>query len=103
MVNYVCVGGCSVCVAIIILIIVLSGVDTIEPTEVGILYNSVSKSVDYSFIYKGGWYWIGLFNSFFTFPATVVNVDFTTFPNANRSPIQLKDSDLQDINLSISV
>lgn len=87
MANYVCIGGCSICLAIVILIFVLSGVDTIEPTEVGIKYNSLSKSVDYSYIYSGGWYWLGLTNSFFTFPATVVNVDFTTFAGANRSPI----------------
>ncbi len=55
---------------------------TVEPIEYGLKYNTISKSVDNSYVYTGGWYLIGPMSSFISFPATNVNIDFSDFPGA---------------------
>lgn len=46
-------GCCTGLVAILVVVLALS-FGTVEPTEYGILYNSVSKSIDTETIYEGG-------------------------------------------------
>jgi len=71
--------ACSICAAIVILIGLLVSIGTVEPIEYGIVYNAFTKSVDPDKVYPGGWYLIGPINSFITFPATLVNMDFADF------------------------
>ena len=60
MVNKVLCGiGCGVCCLLTILIFVLVSVGTVEPIEYGIVYNSITKTVNTEHVYKGGWYFIG--------------------------------------------
>jgi len=54
-------------------------------------------------VYTGGWYFIGLFNSFETFPSTLVNMDFSNYPDAIDTPLNVKDSDGQQIEISFSI
>jgi len=42
---------------------------TVEPVEYGLKYNTISKMIDDSYVYVGGWYIIGPLNSFITFPS----------------------------------
>ena len=95
--------GCGICWLIIGLILFLVSIGTVEPIEYGIVYNSIQKSVNTEEIYAGGWYLIGPVNSFVTFPSTLVNMDFTEFANATAKPIIVKDSDGQEIRLSMSL
>lgn len=75
-----CGLSCLVCIFFLVLIIVLVGVGTVEPTEYGIIYNKFSKQVNKEEGVKpGGWYWIGWTNNFIMFPATQVNMDFTNY------------------------
>lgn len=101
--SVICCIGCGICALLVTLVVLLLSIGTVEPIEFGIVYNSITKSVKTDEVKSGGWYLIGPFNQFFTFPATLVNVDFTEFIGANRPPLQLKDSDGQDIRLSISL
>lgn len=94
--------GCCCCLTIVGIILTLVSIKTVEPIEYGIKYNSISKTVDDQ-VFTGGWYMIGPQYSFITFPSTLQNIDFTTFPNAQHGPINVKDSGGQDIQLSISV
>jgi hypothetical protein len=41
--------------------------------------------------------------SFITFPSTLVNIDFTEYPDAQSRPLTVKDNDGQEIRLSFSV
>jgi len=71
----------------------------------GITYNSVSKKADEHPVYVGGWYLIGPFTSFLTFPATLVNTDFADYTRSkdDRAPLQkVKDNGGQDITLSFA-
>ena len=95
---------CSICLLIIGLIFLLVSIGTVEPIEYGLVYNSFSKKVDLENTYQGGWYLIGPFSSFFTFPATYINIDFTEFPGAQRKPLEkVKDSTGQDMKFSFSL
>jgi hypothetical protein len=86
------------------LIILLVSIGTVEPIEYAIEYNSISKKTNEEQVYAGGWYLIGPFTSFFTFPATLVNVDWSDYPGSQRGPLlKVKDSGGQDITLSFSI
>lgn len=54
----------------------------VEPTEYGILYNVVSKSIDKDNIYEGGLKYIGLTNKMITFPRTHTSIEFSSEPKA---------------------
>lgn len=94
--------GCCCCLTLVGIILALISIKTVEPIEYGIKYNSISKSIEED-IYTGGWYMIGPQYSFITFPATLVNIDFTNFPGAQHGPIMVKDNGGQDIQLSIAL
>lgn len=98
-----CCIGCSICAAITCLIILLISIGTVEPIEYAVKYNAITKNIDRENVYSGGWYIIGPVDSFFTFPATFVNMDFTDFPDARTMPINVKDRDGQEIRLSLSI
>lgn len=60
---------------------------TVEPIEYGLKYNTISKMIDDSYVYVGGWYIIGPMNSFITFPSTYVNIDFSNLPHSKAAPL----------------
>jgi len=99
----ICCVGVSICAAITLLICLLISIGTVEPIEYGIVYNSLTKTVDSKTVYPGGWYLIGPINSFITFPATLVNLDFADFDGATNRPLVVKDNDGQEIRLSFSI
>ena len=99
----ICCVGCSICAAITLLILLLISVDTVEPIEYGLVYNSLTKKIDEKNVYSGGWYLIGPINSFITYPATLVNYDFADFRGAANRPLVVKDNDGQEIRLSFSI
>jgi regulator of protease activity HflC (stomatin/prohibitin superfamily) len=95
---------CTICLLLTGLIVLLVSIGTVEPIDYAIEYNSITKKTNEDDVYDGGWYLIGPFNSFFTFPATLVNIDWSDFPGAQRGPLQkVKDSGGQDITLSFSI
>jgi len=85
------------------LILILVSIATIEPIEYGLVYNSLTKKVDENTVYAGGWYFLGPFSSFVTFPATLVNIDWTDYEGAQYKPLDLRDNAQQDVRLSLSV
>jgi len=100
----ICCIGCTICTLLVGLILLLVSIGTVEPIEYGIEYNSISKKIDMENVYGGGWYMIGPFTSFITFPATHVNIDWSTYDQAQRGPLlKVKDHDSQDITLSFSL
>ena len=81
----------------------LISIATIEPIEYGIKYNSITKKTDEDQVYSGGWYMVGPTVSFLTFPATLVNIDWTDYSGAQRAPLTVRDNDGQDIRFAFSV
>jgi hypothetical protein len=74
--------GCCLCIFLIGLIMLLVSIATVEPIEYAIEYNSLTKSTNNDKVYVGGWYMIGPVQSFITFPATMVNIDWTNYKDA---------------------
>ena len=77
----ICMIACGICWLLVALIVLLLSIGTVEPIEYGIVYNSITKTVNTEHVYKGGWYFIGPIQSFFVFPSTLVNIDFTSIPS----------------------
>lgn len=66
-------GGvsCLMCILVVVMIWIIAGAGTVEPVEYGIVYAKVDKSIVLKEGVKtGGWYYIGWFHKFITFPAT---------------------------------
>lgn len=91
------------CLTLLGLILFLVSIATIEPIEYGIKYNSISKKVDDTEVMSGGWYMVGPTTSFLTFPATLVNIDWTDYTGAQRAPLTVRDNDGQDIRFAFSI
>jgi len=80
--------GCGIFFLIILLIICW---DTVEPTEWGLKYNSISKNINsedsiflslewkilLSLVYEGGRYLVSPFTSFVTFPRILKSIEFS--------------------------
>ena len=77
-----CMCICSLVVIGLAIGITAWSTNTVEPIEYALNYSTLSKSVDTSKVYSGGWYVTGPMNSFITFPAINCNVDFTTYAKA---------------------
>ena len=76
------------CSAITFLIVTATAVialsfGTIEPTEYGITYNSISKHIDTNYVYEGGLQYTGLFNSILRFPKIHKSIEFSDTKEAN--------------------
>ena len=80
--------GCCLCIFLVGLILLLVSIATVEPIEYAIEYNSLTKKTNNDVVYDGGWYMIGPVQSFVTFPATLVNIDWSKFNGAQRGPIE---------------
>ena len=87
--------GICICSSLVFMVFILAiSWDTVEPTEWGLKYNSLSKSIDndtslllfyYSFhllyyliVYDGGRYLIWPLHSFIKFPRTIETVEFSS-------------------------
>jgi len=82
--------GCGIFFLIILLIICW---DTVEPTEWGIKYNSVSKDINRETIYEGGRYLVSPFTSFVTFPRILKPIEFSLRPGAQSSPLKTRTAE----------
>lgn len=97
-----CIGICCSAVTIVLGIVVVAFcAGTVEPIQYGLKYNTLSKNIDSSYVYEGGWYLMWPTNSFIQFPKTQVNLDFANYPNAKATPLQARSEGLQ-ITLSFS-
>ena len=86
--------ACYLITGIISVALIIGGIawsaGTVEPIQYGLKYNSISKSIDDTRTYTGGWYLIGPFNSFITYPSTNINVDFSDLPNSKSPPLSTR-------------
>lgn len=92
--------ACYIITAIVSIAVLVGGIawsaGTVEPIQYGLKYNSISKSVDESYTYEGGWYLIGPFNSFITYPSTSINVDFSTLADSKSPPLSTRSGSKVD-------
>jgi hypothetical protein len=67
--------GCCCLSTIGLVILVFMSYSTLDATEIGLDYSSITKSVD-STIYQSGYHFIGFGHRFIKFPSTVQSMEF---------------------------
>lgn len=94
--------GCWCAVAVAVIVLVFSSLGSLQPTEYGLKYNRFSKSVDKSMVYRGGRHFIGPVNTFYAFPATVQNLEFSDSATATAPPLSTRTSAGLSVNVSVA-
>lgn len=77
-------------VALVIVVAFAFMWDSVEPTEYGMTYNSITKKAGTDHIYEGGLYFIGPFKHFIKFPATVTHIEFSDRKERNAPPLETR-------------
>jgi len=103
---------CGTIASLVLVLLFALSWDTVEPTEFGLVQNSVTGYVelDPNQVYESGRYFILLYNSFLTFPRNLVHLEFSDEPARHRPPIPArsgpdpddKDTGGQPIELSVA-
>mmetsp|Transcript_75961 Transcript_75961/g.220602 ORF Transcript_75961/g.220602 Transcript_75961/m.220602 type:complete len:364 (-) Transcript_75961:86-1177(-) len=75
----------ALAVALPVLIIFLS-IDAVEQNEYGLMYNWVTKRLGTE-VYHGGTHFVGFWNKFIVFPATVQTIEFSDRPRFSHAPL----------------
>lgn len=87
-------AACGCCCTIVVLVLAIVGIAfcaaTVEPIAYGLKYNTLSKNIDNTTVYDGGWYIIGPFSKFLQFPSTQVNIDFSTLPGSKQGALDAR-------------
>ena len=97
--SIICLIACIV-IAIVVVILLLS-MDSLEPLEVGITYNKVTKNIGDS-TYGSGRYLIGPFKSFISYPENLVTVEFSNNRKAVGDALQSRTNDGLALSLHVS-
>jgi regulator of protease activity HflC (stomatin/prohibitin superfamily) len=89
-------------VALIVVIAFAFMWDSVEPTEYGMTYNVITKTAGVDHIYEGGLYFLGPFQKFIKFPATVTHIEFSDRPHANSPPLETRTKEGLGLILHVS-
>mmetsp|Transcript_20690 Transcript_20690/g.18337 ORF Transcript_20690/g.18337 Transcript_20690/m.18337 type:complete len:300 (+) Transcript_20690:25-924(+) len=89
-------------VALIIVVVFSFMWDTVEPTEYGMTYNSITKKAGTEHIYEGGLYFVGPFQHFIRFPATITHVEFSDRESRNAPPLETRTKEGLGLVLHVS-
>ena len=84
--------GCCCLSAIGLTILIFMSYSTLDATELGLDYSSITKSVDQT-IYQSGYHFIGFGHKFIKFPSTVQSLEFSGSTNSRRPSIQSRTED----------
>jgi len=97
---------CLICgvasTVIVVVLLIVTCFDTLEPTEYGLNYNRFTKAFDHDTVYEGGRYWIWFTNKFIEFPATQQTIEFSDSPTANSGPLRTRTQEGLALTLHIS-
>ena len=78
--------GCSALTLILAGVYVIFSFSSLDATEYGLDYNSITKSIDQN-VFTSGYHFLGFAHSFIKFPSTVQTMEFSNERTANRPPI----------------
>jgi regulator of protease activity HflC (stomatin/prohibitin superfamily) len=83
-------------------VVVLSSFDTLEPTEWGLKYNSITKKLASDDVYEGGLYLLNPLNSFIVFPSTLQTIEFSDNRWAKGSALKTRTKEGLALSMSMS-
>jgi hypothetical protein len=93
---------CCVSVTSLVLMLTVGMVlsfGAVEPTEYGILYNTISKKIDNTNVYEGGLQYVGLFNTLITFPSIHKTIEFSSDPDASAPELKTRTKEGLELSL----
>ena len=70
-----------------------------EPTEYGIIYNTISKQIDNHTIYSEGLQFAGLFNRIYTFPKIHKTIEFSKDSSSQEEPLDTRTQEGLELKL----
>jgi hypothetical protein len=82
-------------------ILIILGFSTLEATEIGLDYSSISKNVDKT-IYNNGLHFLGIGHSFIRYPKMVQTIEFSRERGADLANINSRTKDGLEVSLEIS-
>jgi hypothetical protein len=104
--------GCGLCLFSTFVLVVLLGISTLRPTEMGFRMSGWTGKVDTETLYGPGMHWLGVRQSFVRFPSNQVSIEFSNhFERAQGPPVQTRtgaedasdpDSGGQPVNISFA-
>ncbi len=97
-------AGICLCASISIFLgvaIVLISLDSVEPLEIGLEYDMISKSVNED-VYHGGLYMIGPLSYFIKFPYYHKTITFSSDFDANAAPLRTRTAEGLELYLYFS-
>lgn len=99
-------GGCGCCIFLIGLIMILCSFKGLHATEFAILRNSVTGVVSFDNTYHGGRNFIGFWNEYLVFPATLQSIEWLSGQPQNSgtrdlSPMSVRTADGLMVELGI--
>lgn len=97
------VCGCVCCLVAFTVLLVVIAHGVVEPTEYGVVRSKISQEIDEKNIYTGGRHYIGLFQTFITYPAVQVPLEFSDSRKATRSKLKTRTKEGLDLNLHFSL
>lgn len=95
------------CVSMTSLVFLVVGVlafsfSSVEPTEYGLLYNRVAKSIDTEHVQEGGLQFVGPLNTIIKFPRTHQVIEFSDYKEANQPPLATRTAEGLELHLHVS-
>lgn len=98
--------GAIICIAVtlgllITVIFLLASLDSLEPLEIGITYNRITKSIGLD-VYENGRYFIGPFKTFLVYPSNFITIEFSDSPTATSGPLQTRTAEGLGLTLYVS-
>lgn len=74
----------------------------IEPTEYGILYHKIAKTIDEKNVQESGLQFIGPFTSLIKFPLTHQVLEFSDYKDANMKALATRTAEGLELHLHVS-
>merc|ERR1712151_277594 len=82
-------------------VLFILGFSTLSPTEIGLDYSWISKSVNKK-SYDNGFYFLGIGHSFIKYPKMVQTIEFSKDRGADAAPLQSRTKDGLEVVIEIS-
>lgn len=96
--KYFCFG----ILALVCVILFACSWDTVEPTEWGIKYNTLSRQLSAEKVYTGGRYFVWIFTRFINFPSTLINIEFSERETSDSGPLNTRTKEGLALGLHMS-
>ena len=97
------VATCGCATLVLTVVLVACSFSTLEPTEFGLEYNGVSKTLNKAELYENGRHFIGLAHYFIKYPKTQQTIKFAPEKDADHPSLRSRSRDGMKITIGASL